>query len=310
MNESESSGTTVREGLLPFREWQTWYSVVESAPGDRVPLLTLHGGPGIPHDYLDPLAELAHGGRSVVFYDQLGCGDSTHIHDPSLWTVDLFVEQVDAAREGLGLERVHVLGQSWGGMLAQEYALRRPPGLVSLVLADTAPSMAQWVAETSRLRAELPDDVQRTLAEHEAAGTTDSLEYGAAMMAFYARHICRLDPWPECAQRAFARLDEDPEVYHTMWGPNEFTCTGTLKTWDVRGSLGHIDVPTLVLCGRYDEATPAIAETLRAGIAGAELHVFEQSSHLPHLEEPEAYLAAVEEFLARVERGRAEQLRR
>jgi len=303
MNESESSGRTVREGHLPFRKWQTWYGVVESGPGDRVPLLTLHGGPGIPHEYLDPLGELAHNGRSVVFYDQLGCGDSTHIHDPSLWSVDLFAEQVDSVRAGLGLERVHLLGQSWGGVLALEYALLRPSGLVSLVLADTTPSMAQWVAETSRLRAELPSEVQRTLAAHEAAGTVDSPEYAAAMMVFYARHICRLDPWPEYVRRAFARMEEDPEVYYTMWGPNEFTCTGTLKTWDVRGRLGEIDVPTLVLCGRYDEATPAIAETLRAGIPGSELHIFEQSSHLPHAEEPQAYRAVVEGFLARVEHG-------
>jgi proline-specific peptidase len=319
MSDPGDIGMSSKEGYLPFRDWQTWYAVVDggrpqgdagaaaagpgAAGGKRTPLLTLHGGPGIPHSYLDPLAELAHDGRDVVFYDQVGCGDSTHPHDPSLWSVDLFVDELDIVRAGLGLDRVHVLGQSWGGMLALDYAIRKPAGLASLVLADTAPSMAQWVTETARLRAGLPENVQRTLAEHEAAGTIDSPEYAEAMMAFYAEHVCRLDPWPDCVERAFAALEEDPEVYYTMWGPNEFTCTGSLKTWDVRDRLGEIDVPTLVICGRHDEATPAIAQTLVDGIPGAELHIFEHSSHLPHAEEPEAFRAVVDDFLERVDAG-------
>ena len=211
------------------------------------------------------------------------------------------MEQLDDVRRQLGLDRVHVLGQSWGGILALDYILRRPAGVVSLVLADTSPSMPAWVREAGRLRSELPQELQHALAEHEAAGTTDSAEYQAALTAFYERHVCRLDPWPHYVQRAFARMDEDPEVYHTMWGPNEFTATGTLKTWDVSARLGEIETPTLVICGRYDEATPAIAETLRDGIAGAELHIFEQSSHLPHAEEPAAFRGVVEEFLARAD---------
>jgi proline-specific peptidase len=305
MDESRTPVSSAREGRLPFRGWETWYKVVEgAAPAKAIPLLTLHGGPGIPHGYLDPLADLAADGRTIVFYDQLGCGESTRPHDPSLWSVDLFVEELDNVRAGLGLEEVHLLGQSWGGMLALDYALRRPSGLVSLVLADTAASMAQWVAEASRLRSELPGEVQRVLAEHEAAGTIDSPEYAEAMNAFYARHVCRCDPMPDCVAQAFAALEEDAEVYNTMWGPNEFTCTGTLKPWNVRERLGEIGVPTLVVSGRYDEATPAMQETLVRGIAGAEQRIFEHSSHLPHAEEPEAFRAVVADFLDRAEEGR------
>lgn len=296
-----ASGAARASGLLPFRDWHTWYDVVGTTEDGKVPVVVLHGGPGIPHEYLDPLAGLAHDGRSVVFYDQLGCGDSTHLHDPSLWTIDLFVEQLDDLRSRLGLERVHILGQSWGGILALDYALRRPPGLVSLVLADTSASMPAWVREAARLRAELPQEVQDALLRHEADGSLESEDYQAALMEFYGRHVCRLRPWPDYVLRAFARLDEDPEVYQTMWGPNEFNATGTLKTWDVTERLGEIETPTLVLCGRYDEATPALAEVLRDGIAGAALHVFEQSSHLPHAEEPAAFLEVVDEFLARAE---------
>lgn len=300
-------GTTSRGGYLPFRDWQTWYMVIDggrtSDGGKRLPLLVLHGGPGIPHGYLDPLAELAHDGRDVVFYDQVGCGESTRPHDPSVWSVDLFVEELENVRHGLSLDHVHILGQSWGGMLALDYAVRRPAGVAGLILADTAPSMELWGTESARLRAGLPDHVRATLNEHEAAGTIDSPDYLAAMMAFYAEHVCRLDPWPEYVGRAFAALEEDPEVYNTMWGPNEFTCTGSLKTWDVRDRLGDIDIPALVICGRHDEATPAIAQTLVDGIPGAGLHIFEDSSHLPHAEEPAAFRAVVEEFLTRVDAG-------
>ena len=166
-------------------------------------------------------------------------------------------------------------------------------------------SAPQWEAEADRLRARLPAAVQAALTRHEAAGTTDSAEYEEAMMVFYGRHVCRLDPWPECLQRAFVRLTEDPEVYATMWGPSEFHVTGTLKEWDVRGRLLGIAAPALVLGGRYDECAPAIQEDLHCRLPGSEWVVFEQSAHLPHLEEPERFREVVEGFLGRVEGGAA-----
>jgi L-proline amide hydrolase len=145
-----------------------------------------------------------------------------------------------------------------------EYALTQPDGLLSLTIADSPASMRQWVAEANRLRAQLPLEVQQTLRKHEEAGTTDDDEYEEAMMVFYRRHVCRLDPWPEYVRRTFAHLAENPEVYHTMNGPSEFHVTGTLKEWDIVDRLGEIRVPTLVISGRYDEATPAITETVPA----------------------------------------------
>lgn len=300
MNERTSA-----EGYVPFRGFRTWYRVVGDgeAPG-RDPVLVLHGGPGTGHDYLEPLAALAAFGRRVVFYDQLGCARSDHPHDPSLWSVDLFVEEVDAVRAALGLSRVHLLGQSWGGMLALEVALANPPGLVSLVLASALASVPLWIAEANRLRGQLPPEVRETLDRHEAAGTTDSAEYQEAVMAFYRRHVCRLDPFPECVERSFASLAADPEVYNTLWGPSEFHATGRLKEWDVTSRLGEIRLPTLVLAGRFDEATPAVVEAIRRGIAGSESFTFEESAHMPHVEEPARFLDVVEAFLARVE-GRA-----
>jgi proline-specific peptidase len=264
-------------------------------------VLCLHGGPGVPHDYLEPLEALADTGRRVVFYDQLGCGRSDQPHDPALWTVDLFRDELATVRRELSLREVHLYGQSWGGMLALEHALRHPPGLRSLLLADTPASMPQWIAETQRLRNELPLEIQEVLDAHEAAGTTERPEYVDAMMVFYRRHVCRLDPWPPCVQRSFEQLLQNMEVYATMIGPSEFHITGTLRDWDVSHRLGEIDVPTLVIGGRYDEATPAVTGSLARGIRGAEWVLLEQSSHMGQVEEPERYLQLLTHFLKRVE---------
>jgi len=293
----------VREGRLPFRGFTDWYKIVgdHTDPG-KFPVLVLHGGPGAAHDYLEPIGALAATGRQVIFYDQLGCGLSDHPHDPSLWEVGLFIEEVSAVRAALGLENVHILGQSWGGMLGMEYALTQPTGLKSLIVANSPASMTQWVSEANRLRTELPEGVQAALTEHEVAGTTDSAEYVDAVNVFYGRHVCRIDPLPDYVKRSFDQIDADPEVYHTMNGPSEFYVVGKLKGWDITPRLPDITVPTLVLSGRYDEATPLIAGTVQHGIPGSEWTLFENSSHMPHAEETARYLEVVDEFLTRIEK--------
>ncbi|HLO31494.1 MAG TPA: proline iminopeptidase-family hydrolase [Anaerolineales bacterium] len=296
-----SSEMPATEGFISFHGYKVWYRIVGGEDSGKLPLLCLHGGPRGTHDYLEPLEGLAGTGRRVIFYDQLGCGNSDQPHNPAMWTVDLFVEEAGVVRQALGLDRVHLLGQSWGGMLGMEYALTQPPGLESFIIADSPASMLQWVSEANRLRAELPPEIQQTLLKHEAAGTFDSPEYQEAMLVFYRRHVCRLDPWPDCVNRAFAKLAQNPEVYNTMNGPSEFHVIGTLKDWDIVNRLGEIHVPTLVIGGRYDEATPAITETVQRGIPGSERVIFENSSHMPHVEETDRYLQVVGQFLSRVE---------
>lgn len=161
--------------------------------------------------------------------------------------------------------------------------------------------MIQWVEEANRLRQDLPPDVQETLLHHEAAGTFDNPEYKAAMDVFYGRHVCRVDPLPEYVRRTFDAIDRNPEVYHTMNGPSEFHVIGSLKRWDITPRLGEIRVPTLVTSGRHDEATPAIAGTVHDGIPDSRWVIFEESSHMPHAEEPERYLRVLDEFLTEVE---------
>jgi L-proline amide hydrolase len=292
----------VSEGHIPFRGDRTWYRIVgEGEEPGKLPLLTLHGGPGACHDYLEPMEALAATGRRVIFYDQLGCGNSATAPNPARWTVPLYVAEVDAVRDALGLDAIHLLGQSWGGMLGMEYALTQPAGLASLTIESSPASMIQWVAEANRLRADLPPDVEATLLQHEAAGTTDDPAYEEAMTVFYQRHLCRLAEWPECVTRSFAKMAANPEVYHTMNGPSEFHVIGTLREWDITARLGEIRVPTLVLSGRYDEATPAIAETVHRGIPGSESVIFEESAHLCHVEEPDRFLRVMDDFLTRIE---------
>ena len=290
------------EGFVPFRGYRTWYRVVDDDRSEgKLPVVLLHGGPGATHDYLEPLELLADTGRRVVFYDQLGCGKSDLPENDLLWVVETFVEELDVVRRELGLDRIHLFGNSWGGMLAMEYALTRPRGLESLILASSPASIPQWVEETGKLRAKLPSDVQAVLDRHEAAGTTDDPEYEEAATEFYKRHVCRVEPWPDCVLRSFQFIAEHGVVYHTMNGPSEFHVTGNLRNWSVVERLPEISVPTLVVTGEHDEATPAINKTVADGIAGAESVIYPGASHMAHVEDTEGYVQLLDGFLSRVE---------
>jgi L-proline amide hydrolase len=214
------------------------------------------------------------------------------------------VREVAAVREALGLERVHILGQSWGGMLLMEYLVGRPEGVVSAVIASSPASMPLWMSETARQRAALPPDVIEVLDRHEAAGTWDDAEYEAAVQVFYDRHLCRVVPPPEFDQRSFAKLARNPQVYRTMNGPTEFHVVGTLRDWEILSRLDAVDGPVLLTSGRHDEATPMQMELIADVIPQAEWVLFEESGHLSHAEEPDRYMAAVADFLARAETGR------
>ncbi len=284
------------EGFIEVPGGRVWYEIAGS--GSAIPLLLLHGGPGAPGRYLEPLRGLADE-RPVVFYDQLGCGKSDRPDDKSLWTVERFVRELQVVRDALGLDEVHLLGHSWGTMLAVEYMLTKPEGVKSLVLASPALSIPRWLEDTNRLKSELPAEIQAAIDRHEAAGTTDSEEYQAATMEFYRRHLCRSDPWPVELEETFANLGWD--VYSTMWGPSEFHATGSLASFDVTGRLGEVAAPTLFTAGRYDEATPETTAWYQSLVPGSSLEIFEDSAHMTMLEEPQRYLEVLRGFLRDVE---------
>jgi proline-specific peptidase len=289
--------TEQREGMLQVPGGKVWYKVVGAGPG--VPLLLLHGGPGAGHDYLEPLEALGDE-RPVIFYDQLGCGKSEIPDDTSLWVAPHFADEVQAVRDGLGLDRVHLLGQSWGGWLALEYMSRRPEGIVSLTLASTSADVQSFLDAVPGLLSQLPQDVQDTIKRCEREGTTDSPDYIAATFAFYQQFLCRMQPWPESMMRTGINIQNTP-VYKHMWGPSEFTLTGNLEGWDRTEVLSQINVPTLITVGRYDEIVPAISEEMHKKIRGSELVIFENSAHSAHAEEADKYAAVLRDFLRRAE---------
>lgn len=294
-----------KEGCLTINSHKVWYKIVgdKESPG-KLPLLCLHGGPGGNHLYLKPLEQMAATGRRVIFYDQLGCGNSDHPDNPALWTVPFFVEELNEVREQLGLKEVHLHGQSWGGMLAMESYFAHPEGVASLTLGDALASTSQWISEANRLRAELPRETQAILDKHEKAGTTESPEYQEAMMVYYRRHVCRLKEWPDYLLQSLEVLSKYPAVYLTMWGPSEFYQTGNLKTWDIREKLNTIHAPALVLSGRHDESTPLVSGEIAKGIPGAKWVIFEHSAHMPHIEETALYMKTLDSFLTGVETAR------
>jgi L-proline amide hydrolase len=301
---TEIEATTATEGRMAWDRHETWFQVVGHLRG-APPLVIAHGGPGATHDYLTSIADLAATGRACVLYDQVGNGKSSHHPDASsgFWTVDLFLRELDLLIEHLHIAgSYHLLGQSWGGMLAMEHALRHPAGLRSIVVADAPASTRLWAQEASRLMSELPADVRAVLDRAHSTGETDTPAYEEAASVYYRRHVCRVVPTPPEVERTFGALHGDPTVYSTMVGPSEMNPTGTLKDWDITNRLSDISTPTLVLSGRYDEATPRVVRPIAEGIPGAEWVIFEASSHMPHIEEKNRYLQVVGDFLARYDR--------
>lgn len=290
------------EGHAPFGDYLTWYRITGELGSGKVPLVVVHGGPGCTHDYLDSYSDIAETGRAVIHYDQIGNGRSSHRVDApgDFWNVALFLAEMDALLAHLGVaSRYNLLGQSWGGMLGSEHAVRRPPGLNAFVVANSPSAMSLWVEGCMALRADLPVEARAALDRHEADGNYNHPEFQAASRIFYERHVCRLLPWPDEVVRTFDWVDRDPTVYHTMNGPTEFAVIGTMCDWTVIDRLHQIAAPTLVISGRHDEATPQSVQPFVDHIPGATWTIFENSSHMPHVEEREACMQTVADFLDR-----------
>ncbi len=292
----------IQDGYVNLKDGKIWYQI-HSTPATQheVPLVILHGGPGIPHDYLLSLAPLDQD-RPVIYYDQLGCGNSSLNHSAkNLWTLARFVQELETLATALNLSQFNLLGHSWGGLLAAEYAIAHPERLQSLILASPLLDTALWIQDAKVLVEQLPKETQDNIFKHEGAGTTDSAEYQEAVGQYY-KLMCRV-PKPQNLLESLSRLN--PEVYQTMWGPSEFTVTGNLKTASCLNQLSKITVPVLITCGRFDSAAPRTMEKALEKLTYAEhkkLVVFEHSAHMPHLEEPERYLKEIEDFLGSLQK--------
>jgi len=292
-----SRGVAVRQGMIDVPGGRVWYRIVGS--GTKTPLLLLHGGPGAPSYYLKPLAALADE-RPVVFYDQLGCGHSPAPADSSLWTIDRFVRELAAVRQALHLEQVHILGTSWGTILALEYMKTHPAGVESIVFASPALDIHQWMRDADSLRHTLPDSTLEVIEAAEKNHTTDSPAYQAAMMDYYRLYIARKQPWAPDLDSAFAGIGQS--VYTTMDGPSEFAVTGTLRDYDGRDFLKQLTVPVLYTCGQFDEAVPRTVASFAAATPGAEMQIFPNAAHCTAMDDSAAYVPAIRAFLNKVDK--------
>lgn len=288
----------VEEGRIKVPGGRVWYVRMGESGGK--PLLVLHGGPGNTHGPLKSALGALSESRPVIFYDQLGSGYSDRPEDPSLWHTERFIEELVCVRDALNLDEFHLFGHSWGTMLAASYLTeRRPAGVLSAIFSSPCLSARRWKEDADRYLQQLPEDERTTIAFHEEQGTTGSEAYQEAMKEYYRRHVCRLDPWPEVMAEARPLANKD--IYLQMWGPSEFFPTGSLKTFDITDRLPEISVPSLFLCGRYDEASPESTRYYQSLVPNSEGHVFENSSHVAYLEETREYLRVVKDFLNKVE---------
>jgi proline iminopeptidase len=284
-------------GYISVKGGRVWYRMngVRHFRQGKTPLVVIHGGPGMSHHYLSTLTDLA-SDRPVILYDQLDSGNSDRPGKPGNWVVERFVSEIDSIRDALGLDKILVLGNSWGGTVAAEYAMTQPKGLQGLVLASPLISTPRWISDNTNYRKKLPPDVQHVLDENEAAGTTDSQAYQDAVMVFYLRHFNRMEPWPQELLKTFEVFNFD--IYVTMWGNTEFNATGTLKDYDSTDRLGRIQAPTLYTCGQFDEATPEACKDFSSMTPDSEVRVIADASHTAFLEQREAYMGVVREFFA------------
>jgi proline iminopeptidase len=282
-----------REGYLETRDGRVYYKVMGDGP--LTPLVLLHGGPGYPSDYLTGFEVLAKN-RSVVLYDQLGCGRSDRRQDrPDLWTLERYVGELEELRKHLSFERMSLYGNSWGAMLATDYILTHPARVSSLIYASPCLSTQLWLQDAALCKEEMGPEWNAAVARLEAQGKTGSAEYAKLKNEFNRRFVCRITPWPpECLK---ALQGFGAHVYETMWGPAEFTCSGNLRSYDRVPDLHKIRVPVLFTCGKFDEARPETCRFFASKIPGAEVRVFHHSSHLAHVEEPAEYFAAIGGFL-------------
>lgn len=281
---------------MPFKGFRTYYRIV-GRESDKAPLLLIHGGPGSTHNYfelLDPLAEAT--GRQIVSYDQIGCGESYLDGHEELWTLQTWKDELSALRHYLHLERVHLLGQSWGGMLIIASLIDcQPEGVESVILSSTLPSSALWSREQQRLISFMPENERKAIADAVRTGDFDNPDYVKANDHYTVLHADEItEASPECLRR---KKRFGTESYITAWGPNEYTPTGTLKDFEYTGRLHEIKQPALIISGTNDECTPLVAKTMFDRIPNARWELLDGARHMTFIDQPERYRRLLAEWL-------------
>lgn len=274
--------------------YKVWTKKLGSGP---IKVLLLHGGPGFGHEYLEAFESfLPQAGIEMYYYDQLGCGNSDQPDDTSLWTIERYTQEVEEVRKGLGLEHFVLYGQSWGGMLAIEYALNHQQHLRGLVISNMTAGMKAYLKRTASIKLQLPPDKLAQLTALEAKEDYDSPAYQKIMMEdLYPKMICRIQPWPEPITRAFRHSNQT--IYNVMQGKSEFLVTGNLKGWERWDRLHEIKVKALTIGARYDEMDPEDMRKMAQLMANGSYAYCPNGSHLALWDDQAVYFSQLLRFL-------------
>ena len=275
-------------------KYKVWTKKLGSGP---IKVLLLHGGPGFAHDYLEAFESfLPQAGIEMYYYDQLGCGNSDVPDDTSLWTLERYTQEVEEVRKGLGLEQFVLYGQSWGGILAMEYALNYQQHLRGLVISNMTAGTQAYLKRTASIKLQLPPDTLAQLTALEAKEDYDSPEYQKIMMEdLYPKMICRIQPWPEPVTRSIRRSNQT--IYNLMQGKSEFLVTGNLKDWERWDRLHEIRVRTLTIGSRYDEMDPEDMHKMAKLVAHGSYAYCPNGSHLAMWDDQAVYFSQLLRFL-------------
>ncbi len=297
---SGKKNPTPAEGYVNVEGGRIWYKIVGNGPG--TPLLLIHGGPGSSSCAGIPGYSLLSNDRPIIFYDQLGSGNSDRPTDTLLWKLPRFVNEIDALRAALGLERLHILGSSWGGAVLAEYMVtKKPTGVSSVIFSGPLLSTPIWLEDAAILLATLPRNLQDTIKKYEALKDYASPQYMAATDSFYARFMS-VKKWPPTPASTCEGVSGfNNAVYNYMWGPTEFSAPGTLKNFDRTADLHSIQEPVLFIAGRYDEVRPATIYQFQKLVPKSKAVIIEDAGHSKIIDQPEKFTSALRSFLKEVE---------
>lgn len=284
------------EGYVNVTGGKVWYRIVGG--GTETPLILLHGGPGVPSYYLNPLAKL-NKERPVIFFDQLGCGRSDDNKDTSLMKIDTFVEQFDQFIDTLGLKEFYIYGHSWGAMLGMDYYLKYPDKVKALIFASPCLSMSRWSDDCKELLKTLPDSIQSAIKINEKVGNYESEEYKNAMNVFFKHFMVKKMPMDANMDSTFTYMNS--HIYNYMWGHSEFNPTGTLRNYDRIDKLHEIRIPTLYNCGEFDEVLTSTIKYYQSLTPDSKYVVIKDAAHISMHDNPKQNIQEISNFLREVE---------
>lgn len=290
-----------REGFVSVDGGKVWYRIV--GQGNGHPLLILHGGPGSRSCGMIPGLSLLADERPVIFYDQLGSGNSDRPTDTTLWNTERFVNEIDHVRNQLNLDKVHILGHSCGSTFLIEYMItKKPEGVHSVIFSSPMISTPDWIRDAQILLSQMPTAIQDTITKYEALQDFSAPSYAAATDSFYARYLSRKS-WPYLPNSECENVPGfNVQVYNYMWGPTEFTATGTLLDFDRTADLKQIDQPVLFVTGEYDEARPETMYKYQKLSKNASVEIISEAAHMTMIDQPEQLAEVISNFLRNVEK--------